>query len=272
MGFEFFKKFFEQKQEDNRKFTDEEAEKIISEKINIDSISQKIRIDLPLTSREQVVKSLSRLCLELKDKAVNYDTILSDDASGRFVSLFLKKMIDKKRSEQKKPKTKIFFLPGRYIYDDDFQPSKPSRLSLDSYDPIEKFVESKKYSIKKALVSTEFISSGYTIKRIVDILEDAGVDFDIAALSLKWGPQYFDPRIGARLIYGNVDSVGRDAFYKADFLGVHKIQTIGEDKSNKPYINNKLIRKPADPELIRAARRDVETLTQELLPLWEHNT
>lgn len=265
MNFEFLEKFFKPKQENDRRLADDEADKIISEKINIDAISQKLRTNFEM-SNEQVIKSLARLCLELKNKAVKYDTILGDDASGRIVSLFLKQIIDKKRSEQKKPLTKIYFLPGRYKHDDDDDYGLPD-LPYNSYSPIEKFIESKKYEMKKTLVATEYIQTGYTIRRIVDILEDAGVNFDIAALSIKFRPGRYDPRIGERLTYGGVDEVGRTAFYKADFLGVKKESAVKDDS----YIYDKLARdKRADPGGIRMARQDIKILAQELSPLLEN--
>ena len=77
---------------------DDGAEKIIKEKIDIDQICDRLKTIGGGYERgkKDVVNTLARLVLELKDKIPEYDTVISDDCSGRLPSLLLKKIIDKR--------------------------------------------------------------------------------------------------------------------------------------------------------------------------------
>lgn len=247
MTLEFFEKIFKQKFESRQRLPDDEADKIISEKIDIDSLSKKLIIDFQ-GKQEEIIKSFARLALELKNKMAGYDTILSDDVSGRLVSLFLKDLIDRKRAEKNRSLSKIYFLPGQ--------------ISLGIPDEqLEKFIENKKYQIRRALLSTEYIGSGITMKTFVDLLEDAGINFDIAALSLIKDPEYYDPRISTRLIYGGINKAGL-VFYGADFMGVEK-----KISDENPLFGRLVLDKTAIPKNIKNARQDIKTLASELWPL-----
>ena len=55
---------------------------------------------------------MARFAFELGDKLEQYDTILSDDASARLVSLFLRKLVNYKREKTDKPPVKTYFIQG----------------------------------------------------------------------------------------------------------------------------------------------------------------
>ena len=91
----------EQSQEkEYKRLDDKEAERIIDEKIDIKTLVDKLEIEFqkPLA----VVEALARLVLELKDELPNYDTILSDEVSGRIPSLLLGNILEKVREREGK--------------------------------------------------------------------------------------------------------------------------------------------------------------------------
>ena len=150
--------------------------------------------DLPVINLSEgietsVIKDLSfdmfKLARNLKERALTYDTIVSDDASGRLVSLFIKKVFDGLRKKQNQPPMQIRFIAsGRFI-------------SENKREGIKGFLEKNKDKFGKVLLVTEYIETGQSINEIVNILNALQIDFDLAALTIsrqvvesllrKWG-------------------------------------------------------------------------------------
>ena len=198
----------------------EEAERIISEKVDFQSIEDeldKLRMSPyenpidPFNKKEGVIKAAARLVLELRDRLPHYDTILSDDASGRLVSLLLKKVIDHKKEEMGEKKTATFFLAsGRH-----------GSAAIDK--SIRKFIGKKKEELGKTLLVTEYIESGKSIEKLARALEDKRVDFDIATLSIERLPQYYgDTQFPRHLYYGALGKQGLSFYDQENFGGVTK--------------------------------------------------
>ena len=118
------------------------------------------------------------MTFELKEEIPHYDTIISDDVSGRLVSLFLREVINKEKIEINEQPVQTYFIAGvSSCYEDDFNKAKVKK--------IEEFISLKFPSIKKALLVTEFIANGNTLNPIVKNLEKQDISFDIASVSIS---------------------------------------------------------------------------------------
>lgn len=198
----------------------EEAEKIIREKVNLQSIEDELDtlrvsphenpID-PFNKKEGVVKAAARLVLELRDRLPHYDTILSDDASGRLVSLLLKRIIDRKKEELGGKKTATFFLAsGRH-----------SSTAIDK--SIRKFIGKKKNELGKTLLVTEYIETGKSIEKLAKALKEKHIDFDIATLSIERLPQHYgESEFPRHMYYGALGKQGLSFYDQENFGGVTK--------------------------------------------------
>src|SRR3989338_2770049 len=146
--------------------------------------SAETRKDSPVTNLSEgietaVIRDLAfdmfKLARSLKERALTYDTIVSDDASGRLVSLFVKKVFDGLRKKQNQPPIKINFIAsGRFI-------------SESKREGIKDFLDRNKNKIGKVLLVTEYIETGQSISEIIKILNSLQIDSDLAALSVYRG-------------------------------------------------------------------------------------
>jgi hypothetical protein len=235
MKFESFARIVGKKPEEEKKpetriegiipprLQNEEAEKIIREKVDLQSIEDeldKLRVSPyenpidPFNKKEGVVKAAARLVLELRDRLPHYDTILSDDASGRLVSLLLKKIIDRKKEERGGEKTEMFFLAsGRH-----------GSAAIDR--SIRKFIGKKKKELGKTLLVTEYIESGKSIEKLTKALEDKHIDFDIGTLSIERLPQHYgNVQFPQHVHYGALGKQGLSFYDQESFGGVTKGET-----------------------------------------------
>ena len=199
-----------------------------------------------------VSKSLARLVLELEDQIPHYDTIISDDASGRLVSLFLREVINRKKAELDQQPVQTYFIAGGRCNDQN------------TYKAIDKFIAKKKPSINKALLVTEFIETGASINSIVKKLDKYNINFDVASVSVSG--DFFNDKtkkelasLVKRLRYGTKDETGL-AFYGKSFTGVVKVY---QAKSAHP-VKQENIR---SRKILNEARRDMKLLATEILKL-----
>src|SRR3989344_143296 len=143
--------------------------------------SAETRKDSPVTNLSEgietaVIRDLAfdmfKLARGLKERALTYDTIVSDDASGRLVSLFIKKVFDGLRKKQNQPPIKTNFIAsGRFI-------------SENKLNAINNFLDKNKNNLGKVLLVTEYIETGNSIAKIIETLNSLQIDFDLAALTV----------------------------------------------------------------------------------------
>jgi hypothetical protein len=151
------------------------------------------------------VGAIVNLSFKLKEKLPSYDTIISDDASGRLPSLLFYKIINnlKTGTDSEQKSAQLFFISGGTLVEDSI---KKEELKLEN---IKKFLSSKK--LGKVLVVTEFIMTGESMEKIARILDELGVSFDIATISLD---RSFNakkhPAVASRLYFG-AETTGKTA-------------------------------------------------------------
>ncbi|MFA6437399.1 MAG: hypothetical protein WC242_04505 [Candidatus Paceibacterota bacterium] len=186
-------------------------------------------------------EALARLLLELRDKISDYDTILCDDTSGRLPALFLKKIMDKKHEEQGKDLVRLEFVAAGKQY---------SPL----FGEIREFIreKNKEENWQKVLVVTDHIFSGESMRKLVDILEEENIDFDIASVTAytkKHDERYEhdpcnDPKVLQKLYFGssvNEDEAMAAPFYhKPKYTGVTKDVGFGPTSAHAERIEESL--------------------------------
>lgn len=208
----------------------------------------------------EVALALFRLAQEVIEGRQNYDFIISDDASGRLPSLFLKKILDGFRRAQGLPDVNIRFIAtGRHGKEAIFKSIK---------DYLEKNVRGR------VLIVTEFIDTGGSITRLAQILESVGLKFDIASVTIST-KRVLDEVLGrfqrksasSRIFSGGTSSLGAILHGASSMSGVKK----GEISSPFPE-------KYASPDTLEThrlkiqktvnqARKDIDLLAQETLKI-----
>lgn len=111
---------------------------------------------------------------QLKDKIDQgaYDTLLSDDAGGRIVTIVLRNIIKERHPDQA---LETFFVASGKGY-------LPTVKNKERYAKLQEYLKKITQKTNKALLVTQFISSGKTILNMLDALKDAGVeDVDVAS-------------------------------------------------------------------------------------------
>jgi hypothetical protein len=203
------------------------------------------------------LNALAHLIVELKDQIPHYDTILSDDASGRLISLLFRDIIKEKRDEQKTEPLQTYFIAG----------GRGSRRAGD--DEINKFIEDRKAKLGRTLLVTEYIDSGMSIGELIDILEKQGIDFDVATVSISDPIYAYNEKIQKHLYYGTVGKEGLNFYGEQKFAGVKKPVTGEYKKGPHPVsvFDNIDTWVVDDHTHISQARKDVKIVAEELSKL-----
>lgn len=263
-----------------KRMADEEARKIINEKINIKEILGYVLLPIAKTLRGdafigpdifdknpgEAIRALARLILELKGRLSSYDTILSDDASGRLIALVLRKIINNTRDQVGKKPVRTFFVASGV------------HGTQEAFSEIEKFIASKS-DLGKILLVTEFIGFGRGVMPLVEQLVRRGIQFDVAAVSgdiNRHGEKYYDDDLKKRLYYGESDNSGLFTFYaKPQHTGVRKNSastsahpSVVRGESFIPKYKDDKTPIPVE-ESVRVAREDVDKIAQVLSKLIE---
>ncbi len=230
------------------------AKKKIAKVIDFKQLRKMIKTEL--FSRQETLEDLSRLVFELGDKITDYDTILSDDASGRLVSRLLWEISSTERKKIAKKTANGYFIAGG-------QPIK-----RDNDKAITAFLEKNKQKLGKTLLVTEYIESGKSIMSLIKLLENEGIDFDVATVSIHFPPQEYNRRLSKRLYYGSEGPSGEFLYGHPLFAGVRKLRPIAGEpvtrhESAHPYAHKDW----TEEGLVQEAREDIKVLSSELSKL-----
>ncbi len=256
-----------------QRLEDSEAEKLINERLGQEKLQETADVYhllereaglLPesFEKTETMVADLARLLLELEKDLVSYDTIISDDSSGRLPSLLLRKLIDGKRKAAGLPLVKTFFIAsGRH----DFELLK---------DKLAEFIKQHQQDSSKFLLVTEHIGSGKSIEAVVKLFEELNLDFDLAAISLADRRQMLKGAAKSypnHLRYGGLNDSGyyfyghlgsgvvKDTFAHNSTVSIHPLKIINHQKPDALE----------SQELINKARKNINFLAEQLQPLVE---
>ncbi len=229
---------------------DAEANRRIK-KLDIDSVVKNVTSFGDESKSRVVFEALARLVIELEKEIPNYDTLLSDDASGRLVTRFLREVINKKREAVGKPRVQTYFIAGGW-----------QALNAEY---IQEFIRQKKSSIHKALLVTELVGTGESANRLVKIFEQEGLDFDVAAVTVHLdflnSDFIYAEEVGGlvkRLRYGDDRNRAGVSFYDKPFTGVTKRGVTGAHPVKDPY---------ADRDAMKRAWQDMKLMAEEISKL-----
>lgn len=218
----------------------------IQNTIDIEALSEKLKTWL--FRKHDIIKALARLVIELESKLTDYDTVLSDEASGRLVSLFLRNIINEKRKQIGKHKAQIYFINGGDYY------------SQDTGQAVKNFISEKKQTFGKSLLVTEYILSGNGMMSLIGALRSQDIDFDMAVVSIRKKPRRYKDKHIKRVKYGSIGFTGALFHRNYEFSGVEKEDS--DIRSAHPVRHKRSVQKD-----IRIAREDIKLLSTELLKL-----
>lgn len=231
-----------------RRMDDAKAARIIGTTIDFDKLSRSIT-SWPLGD-EEFLRSMARLALELKDDLPSYDTIISDELSGRLPTLILRKIIDKKRKEQGNttPLTTFFLLGG-------------GTRSPENQSAIAGFIRKKSKSFGKVLLVTESISSGRSAEEFAELFNKNGIEYDVATVSILKEPETsnYPHSVKSKVRYGIAGRNSTSVTHQPGVVGATKRQ------GNYPHPSRK-------GEIIFSknvvkAREDIAVISEALYPL-----
>ncbi|MDX1535730.1 MAG: hypothetical protein R3346_03155 [Candidatus Spechtbacterales bacterium] len=242
-------------------YSGEGDEKYLEEIVESMARNNKMQNAERLRAIDEAMEGFGKIVLELKEKIGDYDAILSDDASGRLISLILREVFKNEKGEGLPTN---FVLAGRYL-------EYPRRI-----EKMKEYLEDRLEGVEKILIVTEYIETGRGLSKLLNVLREMGIDFDIAALSTSRAlPQVSYLESFDDLIVGKKDSnIGVNLFYKRpEYSGVDKQRQGAYPRDEMPDISEL----PAHPakarkfnaETVNEARHDVKIIAEELSKLLE---
>jgi hypothetical protein len=201
------------------------------------------------TAEEYFDKLLQKMLPAIKNH--EYSVIVGDDASGRIPTLVLRKFIAEsyKRDGVEPPET-FFYAAG--LRNDE-------KLTLEVYEKIYNDFKKKAKKDGKALIVTEYIFKGRSIGGLVDAVKKAGMDCDVAALTIHNEGIYKRGQENLKNIdvyYGEDNA--KELFYNdSRQAGVWKDKSKSEIHSEPKVTYNE--------RSIEEARKDIDALAQSLI-------
>ncbi|MDA2936009.1 hypothetical protein MYX06_02220 [Patescibacteria group bacterium AH-259-L05] len=220
------------------KARDETIRERVKNTLDIENLKTKMKSEVFQDS--DLLESLACLVAKLKNKLINYDTVVSDEASGRLVSRLLHELVNVKKEQEGKEKAPIYFIAGGR--------SRHPKAERDVND----FISEKKNTLGRTLLVTEYIETGSTIKFLANILKAHGINFDIATVSLGQEPLKYKMNPARDAIYGSIGMTGASSLYlKYKATGVQRAEKRG------PHPIRSELRDPKD---VKKSREDIQTL------------
>jgi hypothetical protein len=218
----------------------------------------------------ELKSSCKRLLEQLHDRieSGSYDLIIGDDASGRIPTLVMRDVIKRIYHERGRKIPHTAFVAGSRFIDEIRIPEKTKALA----EHVRKIAEWHDES-DRALVITDTIGMGLSLKPLFDALRENGIEYDIATTSLVHMPEMTDEArkmversMGGNLYYGEV---GMPRIYgRHDIAGVKKNPIdLFATRHIEKRIQLPQYEKPVSK--VRIARADAKKLASDLVD-WYH--
>lgn len=219
-----------------------------------------------------------------------WDIVIGDDASGRLPALFVGSLVNKWRHDDGEPPARRVFIGGGRVKGETFYHAQKAGLlhrpmEQDAYDEFAQEVSGKEQAVgetidtllpgagerqERALVVTEHIEFGHTLKRIGEALDQRGIDFDIAAFNTSDDADIIERRLRdgdlantPMSLYIGEDNIPTDVTFKPNqatkageifrnSFGVVRDGVVGVERDPD-----------ADQKLMRAARQKIAEIVQD---------
>jgi hypothetical protein len=157
----------------------EVAQEIIDTKlsrIDFEALRKRLSEDSVFLKVEAILRALATLVIKLEPTLPNYTALLSDETSGRTITLILRKLANQIRAQTKRPPVDTYFLVGGY------------HRAENHDDSIRNFLVQNNLDKKgKVLLVTESIQSGLSVLNFIRMFKQLGIDFEVATVSLAPG-------------------------------------------------------------------------------------
>lgn len=188
--------------------------------------------------RVLIYDTFYRLSKNLYDNLLDFDTIIVDDASGRLVGLFTWHLVNLARNDNDLSPARIIFIAGGRDITDDREQN------------ISTFFQHQ--NIQNALLVTEYASSGQSIQKLKQILENNQIPVQTAALSTNPGNHTIMDKVDyCGDFYDNVSLY----FKSLKINGVTKTKYSPEIHCSPNYFN---------PKMVRQSRKEIKHLAQHI--------
>jgi hypothetical protein len=202
-----------------------------------------------------VLEAAFALCRKLAVDPGRYDTIISDEASGRLISLVVKKVLDGLRLKENLPPLELKFLIG-------------GAITAEQEQAVRDFVAANADQLERSLIVTEFISSGRGVKRMMNVFAFWGLFPDIAAVSIAKDLSDYRQSLTDKLIFGTIGRTGLKMYDAKAQTGVTKVMAPG------PHPEKYVDRVPSEDRSevqagINLARKEVALVAETFLRLLE---
>ncbi len=202
-----------------------------------------------------------------------YDVLISDDASARLPALALREIltarIHKKNPdptpEEKRESLKTFFVAGGRNMKNDAE--------------LEEFFQKIKPDVRKrALLVTEYISTGKSLQRLMNLLDKAGILYDVAAVMAAHSEQDYKS-IFSNYLYMHRMVIGATGKDEPEIYNAGRLSGVVKDPFSPQQSAHPVSYKGGEFEPLnedglaeekQKARDDVRMLAQEVLKeVWE---
>lgn len=139
-----------------------------------------------------------------------YDTLIGDDISARVPALVMRKVINHFRIDKGLPRIKTVFIVGG------------ESLKSEIVSQRNAFFNQNGLGWGRTLYLTEYVEKGSGTEEMVEGLTAAGINFDVAAISIAFNPANSLLPIAQLVNYGEIGHVGAVLHHDARLAGVTK--------------------------------------------------
>ncbi len=147
----------------------------------------------------EVLQSCYELCAQLARDPGRYDTIISDDASGRLVSLLVKSVLDRTRERKGLKPLNLRFVAGGINRSD-------QKIAIREY------LAKHHSEFGRILLVTEIVDTGDSMRNLLRLFADFKLSPDVASVSIAKLPDKYHVLFSNKLIYGSLGYAGGNLY------------------------------------------------------------
>lgn len=205
---------------------------------------------------------IEKIIFDMKEKLEKgeYSVLIGEGASARLPALVMKKVIDHIYTQNGFSKPEIVFF-GTHPYDDYFYLDyDPERDGEEEQTRNQEFNEAlKKFSGKKALVITDHISHGTSVRETRDRLDNFKIESDVASITMGYSLEEYPSYLTDNLYYGTEHAPPPKVYARYKLSGVHKTASSAYPRRYESGLN------------LTESRSDVENVAKKIIENLEQN-
>ncbi len=178
---------------------------------------------------QQMKEPARRILEQIRAQIENgeYQLLIGDDVSGRLPTLLFREIINGIYREKGRDEIPTRFIAGTAHYGD--SSSYGNEREQEKKTTISELIVKTREEIStlnKVLILTDAIESGRSLQPVVEVLNEMGINFDIASLALMEDPEKnpekedFTTRLGKNVILGGMTELPK--IYRNDYSGLTK--------------------------------------------------